>query len=266
MGMNVSPPARPDKTTKPRACSMHHLESYHTRTQNTLQSTMTMMESSSNASKPNMSNLPIPLFWAEEKSAVRRFTTWIEALFLVRLLTFVLISSTSGFKEKVYVKDSCNFLNTAMATGLVAMIFWRLLRYLPFTWRSLDYFASRLRHRNQTTEEDSCAIYINSVCRSARRLPSECISYVEPRFGIIRSLILRIRRRVETSSCTEKEDVAYYESVPAFDAATDTETDSEREVLLNRSVAPQNISIERAQIGSNDEAEPKYGFDRDKNT
>jgi hypothetical protein len=225
-----------------------------------------MEESSSNASKLNTSNLPIPLFLAEEKSAVRRITTWIEALFLVRLLTFILISSTSGLKENIHVKDGCNFLNTAAATGLVAMIFWRLLRRLPFTWRSLDYFASRLRHRNQTTEEDSCAIYINSVCRSAQLLPSECISYVEPRFGIIRSLMLRIRRGVETSSCTEKEDVAYYELVPVFDAATDAETDSEREVLLNRSVAPQKISIERAKIRRNDEAELKHGFDRDKNS
>ena len=80
-------------------------------------------------------------------------------------------------------------------------------------------------------------------------------------------MMLRIRRGVETSSCTGKENVAYYESVPVLDnGVADTETDSEREVLINRSAAPQNISIERAQIRRNDEAEPKYGFDRDKNS
>jgi hypothetical protein len=257
---NESSSPRPDKTPKPTACISDV-------TRNTMQSPLTMMESSSQASKLSKRNLPIPLFGAEEKSAVRRITTWIEALFLVRLLTFALTSSSSGFKEYVYVKRGCNFLNTAAATGLLAMIFWRLLRRLPLTWRSLDYFASRLRHRNQTTEGDSCAIYLTSVYQSAPRLPSECASYIEPKCGIIRSLILRIRRGVETSSRTEKENVVHYESIPVFDdGVTDTETDSEREVLINRSVAPQNILIERAQIRRNDEAEPKYGFDREKNS
>jgi hypothetical protein len=91
---------------------------------------------------------------------------------------------------------------------------------------------------------------------------------MERKCGIIRSLILRIRRGVETSSCIKKENVAYYESEPVLDdGVTDTETDSEREVLINRSVAPQNISIERAQIRRNDgAAKPKNGFDRDKNS
>jgi hypothetical protein len=79
-------------------------------------------------------------------------------------------------------------------------------------------------------------------------------------------MISRIRRRVETSSCTEKEDETSYELVPVFDDVTDKETDSEQEALLNRSVAPQNISIERAQIGRNNEAESRFGFDRDKNS
>jgi hypothetical protein len=79
-------------------------------------------------------------------------------------------------------------------------------------------------------------------------------------------MILRIRRGVETSSCTEKEDEAYYELVPVFGGVTDQEADSEQEALLNRSVAPQNISIERAQFGRNDEVESKFGFDRDKNS
>jgi hypothetical protein len=263
MGMNLNESSpRPEKTSKSTACISEV-------TRNPMRSTQNMMESSSHASKPSTKrNLPTPLFGAEDKSAVRRFTTWIEVVFLVRLLTFALASSTSGFKEYVYVKNGCNFLNIAAATGLLAMIFWRLLRCLPFTWRSLDYFASRSRHRNQTTEEDSCAIYLNSVYQSAQRLPSECTSYIEPKCGMIRSLILRIRRGVETSSRTEKENVAHYESTPVFDdGLTDTtETDSEREVLINRSVAPQNVSIERAQIRRNDEAEPKYGFDREKDS
>jgi hypothetical protein len=231
------------------------------------QPTPTMMELSTRASKPNNRNLPMPSFLAEEKPAVSRIATWIEALFLVRLATFALTSSTIGFKEHdVYVKNGCNFLNTAAATGLVAMIFLRILRRLPLTWRSLDFFASRLRHRIQTTEEDSCASCLNSACQKAQRLPSECPSNMELICEIIRSLILRIRRSVETSRRAEKVNVAYHEeSAPVFDGVADAEKDSEREVLLNRSIAPQNISIERAQIGRNDESELEYDFDRDKN-
>jgi hypothetical protein len=227
---------------------------------NTLPSTSTMMESSSKKSKPNKTDLPMPSFWPEEKSTISRITTWIEALFFVRLVTFVLTSSAGGFN----VKYGCNFLNTAAAIGLVAMIFWRLIRSLPFTRRYLDYFASKLRHRNQTTDERSCASSLNCLYHSAQRLPSECPSNMKHNCGIIRSLILRIRRSVGTIGRKEKVNVAHYELAPGFDGVTDTETDSERELLLNRSEAPQNVSIERGQGGRNDEAELKHGVDRDK--
>jgi hypothetical protein len=233
---------------------------------NTLPSTPTMMESSwshaiKNSKPSDQFNLPMPSFRAEENSAMSRITTWIEALLFVRLVTFALTSYASGLS----VKYCCNFLNTAAAIGLVAMMLWRLIRSLPFTWRSLDYVAFRLRNRNQTMKEGSCASSLNCVYQSAQRLPSECPSNMENNCGIIRSLFLRIRRSAETIGRKEKVNMASYESAPGFDGVTDTETDSEREVLLNRSAAPQNVSIERGQDGRNDEAEIKYGVDRDKN-
>jgi hypothetical protein len=86
---------------------------------------------------------------------------------------------------------------------------------------------------------------------------------MESNCGIMRAVLLRIRRGLGTSSRAENAFVANYEAMPVFDGLT--ETDSEQEVLLNLSVAPQVVSIERAHDGSNGKAEQNYGFNRDKN-
>jgi hypothetical protein len=186
--------------------------------------------------------------WADQPSDTGRIAKWVEGLFLVRLVTFAVVSS---YQQNAYIPYVCDCLNTAAAAVLVTMISWRLIVVHPNVWRCQHYLALKVR---SCRDLDNVKRWNRVLCQRVR---NQAVSI----WGSAQGLHLRIRRRIGTSGGgLDKDPSMLDEYLPSLNSSS---PGSEQEALLRPPAAPRSLEMERMYGEVRRAVVSPCGYDRD---
>lgn len=187
---------------------------------------------------------------------IRPIKKWIEALFLLHLVTFTLVATTAAAPDNALVSTVCGYLNTIAASAVVALLSWRSIRCQPLVWRSLGRLTEVQFGAISIDGVGLCGCIRNSCQR--QRVSSFC--------SLLWSLVVCLRNVLrENGRADSSLDPNLDESPPAV-----TESEHEEVMLLNNKhtapAPPRSLSIERPTSGRESNGHnTAHEYERDKN-